>query len=290
MLLRISRRYMEKRFSELQLALGAYWGLMTLFVLAAVMLLSFEDKTGGTMEWVGVLVVVMWLLWRVALRRALRRAVRKAAPPLRPLLLLRVFKPSGRSEAFMDRFLARWRFAAPVWMIAGPDLAGALMEPDEFFAFLRRGLAERFIGDVAQIDQRLDALDNERDPDGRFRVNEQFCANTTWQQTVLAMIERTGVVLLDLREYTAMRAGTRFELQELLRRVPLQRVLLLTDEAADAPQLRAAIAEAWGSVGRTAGQTVRIVQLRTESDAELDGLFRAATQAEADGGRATPLA
>lgn len=290
MLLRISRRYMEKRFSELQLALGAYWGLMTLFALATVMLFSFEDKTGGTMEWVGAVVVVMWLLWRVALRRALRRAVRKAAPPLRPLLLLRVFKPSGRSEAFMDRFLARWRFAAPVWMIAGPDLAGALMEPDEFFAFLRRGLAERFIGDVAQIDQRLDALDNERDPDGRFRVNEQFCANTTWQQTVLAMIERTGVVLLDLREYTAMRAGTRFELQELLRRVPLQRVLLLTDEAADAPQLRAAIAEAWGSVGRTAGQTVRIVQLRTESDAELDGLFRAATQAEADGGRATPLA
>jgi hypothetical protein len=288
MLLRISRRYTEKRFSELQLALGAYWGLMTLFVLTAVMFLSFEDKTGGSMEWVGLLVVVMWLLWRVLQRLALRWAVQKAAPPLSPLLLLRVFKPSGRSEAFIDRFLARWRFAAPIWMIAGPDLAGALMEPDEFFAYLRRGLADRFINDVGQIGQRLGALDNERDPDGRFRVNELFCANTTWQQTFLAMIERAGAVLLDLREYTEKRAGTRFELQELLRRVPLERVLLLTDEAGDAPQLRAAIAEAWQAVGRKACQTVRIVQLREESDAELDGLFRAVAQAESSLSKPAP--
>ncbi len=288
MLLRISRRYTEKRFSELQLALGAYWGLMTLFVLTAVMFLSFEDKTGGSMEWVGLLVVLMWLIWRVMQRLALRWAVRKAAPPLPPLLLLRVFKPSGRSEAFIDRFLARWRFAAPIWMIAGPDLAGALMEPDEFFAYLRRGLADRFISDVGQIGQRLSALDNERDPDGRFRVNELFCANTTWQQTFLAMIERAGAVLLDLREYTEKRAGTRFELQELLRRVPLERVLLLTDEAGDAPQLRAAIGEAWQAVGRKAGQTVRIVQLREESDAELDGLFRAVAQAESSAPKLAP--
>jgi hypothetical protein len=47
-------------------------------------------------------------------------------------MLLRVFKPSERSEAFIDRFLARWRFAGPVWMIAGPDLAGAFMEPTNF--------------------------------------------------------------------------------------------------------------------------------------------------------------
>ena len=51
-----------------------------------------------------------------------------SAPPRSPLLLLRVFKPSGRSEAFMDRFLARWRFAAPVWMIGGPDLAAEVID------------------------------------------------------------------------------------------------------------------------------------------------------------------
>jgi len=276
MLLRIARRYARKRFSEVQLALGTYWGLLTLFMLAAVMLLSFEEKTGGVMEWFGLLVILLWLAWRVAQRLALRWAVRRAAPPRPALLLLRVFKPSQRSEAFIDRFLARWRFAAPVWMIAGPDLAGALMEPDEFFAYLRRKLAERFVSDAGQIPQRMAELDGTRDPDGRFRVSELFCANTTWQPAVLAMIEGAGVIVLDLREYTASRAGTRYELQQLLSRAPLERVLFLTDEAGDAPQLRAAIDDAWQAVGRRAGQSVNIVQLRSESDAELDGLFRLA--------------
>src|SRR4030095_4651585 len=172
MLLRISRRYGEKRFSELQLALGSYWGLITLFVLASVMLVSFEEKTGGTMEWVGLFVILLWVLWRPLQRLALRWAVRKAEPPHAPLLLLRVFKPSGRSEAFMDRFLARWRFAGPTWMIAGPDLAGALMEPDEFFAYLGRKMAPRYMAGAGQILERVAALDGARDPDGRFRVSE----------------------------------------------------------------------------------------------------------------------
>ena len=280
MLLRISRRYTKKRFSELQLALGSYWGLMTLIILACVMVLAFEEKTGAAMEWVGLFVVLQWLAWRVAQRLALRWAVRRAAPPRSPLLLLRVFKPSGRSEAFMDRFLARWRFAAPVWMIGGPDLAGALMEPDEFFAYLRRALADRFISEAGQIPERLAALDGERDPDGRFRVSELFCANSTWQSAVLAMIDRAGVILLDLREYTESRAGTRFELMELLRGAPLERVIFLSDEAGDAPRLRGIIEEAWQAVGRRSGQTVRIVQLQGESDAELEGLFRVAAQAD----------
>ena len=287
MLLRISRRYTKKRFSELQLALGSYWGLMTLIILASVMVLAFEEKTGSAMEWVGLLVVLLWLAWRVAQRLALRWAVRRAASPRSPLLLLRVFKPSGRSEAFMDRFLARWRFAAPVWMIGGPDLAGALMEPDEFFAYLRRSLADRFISDAGQIPERLAALDGERDPDGRFRVSELFCANSTWQSAVLAMIDRAGVILIDLREYTESRAGTRFELLELLRGAPLERVLFLSDEAGDAPRLRGIIEEAWRAVGRRSGQTVRIVQLQGESDAELEGLFRLAAQADGSQRKAT---
>ncbi len=273
-LLRIARRYGQKRFSELQLALGTYWGLMTLFTLASILFLSFEPKTGGRMEWIALAGVLWWLAWRVTQRLALRWAVRRAEPPRAALLLLRVFKPSRRSEAFIDRFLARWRFAAPVWMIAGPDLAGALMEPDEFFAFLRRKLGERYVSDAAQIPQHVAALDNARDPDGRCRVSEMFCANSTWQPAVLALIERAGVIVLDLREYTESRAGTRYELQQLLSRAPLERVLLLTDEAGDAPRLRAAVQGAWQAAGSRADQSVTIVQLAAESDRELDGLFR----------------
>lgn len=284
MLLRLARRYADKRFSELQLALGAYWALITAFSLTLVLLLSFEERTGASMEWLGLAMLIVWVVWRWLLRLALHLAVRGAPAPLGPLLLLRVFKPSSRSEAFTDRFLARWRFAAPVWMIAGPDLAGAYMEPDEFFAFLRRRLHERFITHADQLPQAMADMDNARDPDGRFRVNELFCANTTWQATVLALIERAGVVMLDLREYTPERAGTHFELKELLRRAPLHKVLLVVGPHDNLPQIQASIAEIWQSVARLRPATAQpvalnIVRIGSGSDAEMWGLFRAAAAA-----------
>jgi hypothetical protein len=280
-LLRLARRYEARRFSELQLALGTYWGLITLSIAATVLAQSYEARTGGIMERIALFVLLAWCLWRLVQRAGLWWAVRRAPPPLAPLLLLRVFKPSNRSEAFIDRFLARWRFAAPCWMIAGPDLAGAYMEPDEFFAWLRRRLAERFIRRAGQIAPTLDALDATRDPDGRFRVFEMFCTNTTWKPTVLAMIERAGVVLLDLREYHERRAGARYELRELLRRAPLERVLMLTDEPSNAPKLRAAIEADWREVGHAAPQPLRLMCVATGSRAEIDGLFCAAVQAAA---------
>ena len=283
-LLRLARRYAAKRFSEMQLALGAYWGLVTAFAAACVLLLSFEERTGASMEWLGLWIVLLWLAWRVLQRAGLWWARRAAAPPLGALLMLRVFKPSQRSESFTDRFLARWRFAAPVWMIAGPDLAGAYMEPDEFFAFLGRRLRQRFIADAAQLPAHLDALDGARDPDGRFRVSELFCANSTWKPAVLALMQRAGVVLLDLREYSAARAGTRFELQQLLQRVPLHKVVLIVGADDDLDALRAEILAAWSLTETTEPAVLRLLQVGSGSRAEMRGLFSAVAAAAGPGG------
>jgi hypothetical protein len=43
------------------------------------------------------------------------------------------------------------------------------------------------------------------------------------------MIANASVILLDLREYSQQRKGTRFELTELLRRAPIDKVVLLID-------------------------------------------------------------
>ena len=282
MLMRLARRYNDKCFSELQLALGAYWALITAFTLAVVLFMSFEQRTGASMEWLGLGILLCWWLWRWLQRVALWLVLRRCPEPLGALLLLRVFKPSDRSEAFTDRFLAHWRFAAPVWMIAGPDLAGAYMEPDEFFAYLRRRLHERFITNPAGLADRLAAMDNVRDPDGRFRVNELFCANTTWQPSVQALIDQAGVVLLDLREYTPQRAGTRFELAELLRRAPLHKVLVVVSVHDDAVLIQREIEAIWQQVGVPAGgvaPALQLISLGEGSDAEMRGLFRAAASA-----------
>ncbi len=199
---RIVRSYESKRCSELQVALNGYWSLIALAGFAMVMSMSMYEEGEGARDaaiLAGSAVLVCWLGFRLALRAWLWAIVRSATPPLRALLLLRVFKGSSASEAFLDRFVAYWRFAAPVWMIGGPDLAGAQMEPTEFFAFLRRRLDRLFVRSPEEISERVGQLDGERDPDGRLRINELFCSNSTWQATVLALLERAAVVMLDLR-------------------------------------------------------------------------------------------
>lgn len=283
MLLRLARRYTEKRFSDLQLALGSYWALLTALVASMVLALSFEAKTGNVMEWVALAVLLLWWAWRALQRMALWWARRGAPAATGALLMLRVFKPSDRSEAFTDRFLARWRFAGPVWMIAGPDLAGAYMEPDEFFAFLGRRLHERFIASAAELPARLLALDDRRDPDSRFRVNELYCSNITWRDAAVALIDHADVVLLDLRELTNERAGTLYELEQVLRRLPLHKVVVVVD-AADPVPLQTAIQDAWQRVGGNAmamagASRLTLLSLDTGSDVEMAGLFGAVAAA-----------
>lgn len=263
LLVRLARRYAERRYSEQQLALGTYWGLIVGFVAGFVLLLSFEERTGTVMRWFALLILAGWLIWRWRLARRLRRVLADAPPTLPALLLLRVFKPSGASEAFNDRLLSRWRFAGPVWMIAGPDLAGAQMEPDEFLAYARGTLADRFIAEARQVPQALAGLrDGQRDPDGRCRVHELFCSNLSWQPVARALMQQAGAVLLDLRGFTPQRLGTRFELAELLRSVPLARVRLLVGPDQDLTLLQSQIQAIWAEVGGQRDEALGAARLR----------------------------
>jgi hypothetical protein len=284
-LIYLSIRYTSKRFSDMQLELGVYWTLLTAFMLGT----AIKDPwvffaASMKAEWVCVFIVVFWLLWRWLQSLALSSAVRTAKQSIGALLFLRVFKPSRRSEEFTDRFFAYWRFAAPVWMIAGPDLAGAYMNPNEFFAYLRGRLREHFIADPGEAAARVQALDNARDPDGRFRVNDLFCTDNSWQSAVLQMIDHAGVILLDLRQYSEQRKGTRYELTALLRHAPLNKVVILIDAKDDMRRVTAEVESIWREVGAfrrdIAGfADLQVLQFSKGSNAEMHGLFRLTAQA-----------
>ena len=284
-LIELSARYSSKRFSDMQLALGMYWALLTAFLCGSVL----KDQTylaikGLNAAWVCMGILLLWVLWRSLQSMALRAVISTAAPPVGTLLFLRVFKASNRSERFTDRFFAYWRFAGPVWMIAGPDLAGAYMEPPQFFAYIGRRLHEQFVGDPRDAAARVQALDNARDPDGRFRINELLCSRKSWQPTVLQMIARAGVILLDLREYSHQHKGVRFELTELLRGASLAKVVLLIDANEDVLPLTNEVASIWRDIGHSRNVTgelgfLQILRFGIGTDSEMYGLFRASVHA-----------
>jgi hypothetical protein len=169
----------------------------------------------GLNPWsLGVIPPIIGGLWLY--RKQLKR-IEPWNPP-KALLLLRVFAQDRRGERLLDEVAFRWRFIGPIHMIGGPDLAKTNLDLDELLLFLRRRLYRLFVTDQPSLQRRLAALDWEPDPDVRYRINESFCSDNMWQETVRELLDVSHAVLLDLRGFTAARRGTAFEIRLLAER------------------------------------------------------------------------
>lgn len=214
----LARAYRDKRFSDLWYLLAAYW----LVVLAATALPSLQG--------VGLIALTQLLpwLWIPLAGWALRGWLApRGDPPT--LLVLRVFQQDAGVQALFDRVIERWRVSGNTVLIAGTDLLSRTLDPDDLFTFLNGRLAQRFIASEAQVAERLRDFDLAPDPDGRYRVNECYCFDRTWQPALAALVQRADVVLMDLRGFRAKNQGCRHELGVLAAAPQLQRVVLLFD-------------------------------------------------------------
>lgn len=229
----IARGYERHLFSEPLYLMGSLW-LVALLLDA----LAASHSVGAK----SLLVILCWL-W-LPLGAALGR--RWLAPPPEPpnLLVLRVFRRDAEVQALFDSVIRRWRSSGTVSLIAGTDLALQTLDPDELFAFLNGRLEERFIRSPDDLARQLAAIDNHPDPDGRFRVTDFYCLDTTWKLALDALVVRADVVLMDLRGLAASNLGCLHELAVLARAAHLLRVVLLFDAATERPAAQAAIGNA----------------------------------------------
>ena len=162
--------------------------------------------------------------------------VRRIRRPLgRPptLLVLRVFQRDRAMRALFDTVIERWRLSGNTLLIAGTDLLERTLDAGDIFDFLDGRLAERFILSANQIPARLAGFELEPDAEGRYRVNECYCHDSTWRDTLAALLARSDVVLMDLRSFQRRNEGCKFELGELARAPHLARVVVLTDARTD---------------------------------------------------------
>jgi hypothetical protein len=265
---RLGAQYEAKRFSDVQLLARAWW-LMFL----AALLLEILAKTDSAV-WALLPCAAAYPVF-VGVNRYAFRPVRAASEIRAPrtLLLLRVFGHTARTEKLFDRIGARWRYFGPITMIAAPDVVARSIDPAEFLQYMLGSVKESFVRSAADLERRLQTLDMNRDPDGRFRINDFCCADTTWRATVTALMDRADIVLMDLRGITSQQRGCEFELRELPARLPPQRVLLVVDSATD----RAFVCVALGH----AADAVQFYEMDKLRPAATDKLFRALVRAAA---------
>ncbi|MGZ8136880.1 MAG: hypothetical protein ACXW1W_07910 [Methylococcaceae bacterium] len=241
---RLAVSYRNKAFSEPLYLLAGVW-LISLLFQAMVLSHSVGASAYGVLgAWLIIPLCVMLM------PHALRPS---SQPPT--LLLLRVFRGDDSIEALFDNVIERWRYSGNTVMIAGKDLALRNLEPDGLFAFLSGRLQDRFISDETRLQQAVDNLDLQTDPDGRYRINEFFCFDSTRKLVLATLVDKTNTVLMDLRSYTSERKGCSHELTVLAGKRHLQKLVILFDNNTDKQTAEQLLA----------GSTTKIVWIDSEA-------------------------
>ncbi len=214
--------------------------LLSVFTGVWVFALTDRALILSTTAGIGAFAMYLPLLWIPAVMMLAGPSRRLGRAPT--LLVLRVFQQDEQAQALFDHVVERWRLIGNTVMIAGTDLADRTMDAADLFQFLDRRLAERFVVTPADVTRRIAAFDMLADRDGRYRVNECYCHDTTWQNALQALIHCCDVVLMDLRGFQSHNAGCRFELATLAQASRELRVVVLTDSRTDRVAAQAAIA------------------------------------------------
>jgi hypothetical protein len=218
----LARRYRAKTFSELAFLVGSYW-----LVVLTTLVLPATHSVGLTAF--GLLAAILW----VQIIFAAARSWLRPAAQVPTLLVLRVFQRDAEVQALFNRVTERWRTSGNTILIAGTDLISHTLDADDLFTYLSGRLAERFIATPQDVPARLDAFDLAPDHDGRFRINECYCTDASWQAALRALVARADHVLMDLRNFAAHNAGCRFELGVLAVATHLRRIVILHDQRTD---------------------------------------------------------
>lgn len=257
----VARGYEVKHFSDVQL-LARTWWLMFVATTAIEMINAHSDRwwyaLGCAMSYAVFVQVSSRLFGWLGIAQPGR------AP--RTLLLLRVFGYTRRTEKLFDRIGARWRYFGPVTMIAAPDVVARTLDPGDYLRYIVGGVGQTFVRSAAELQHRLCTLDAKPDPDGRYRVNEFCCADNTWQATIVELMQRCDVVLMDLRGITREQRGCEFELKQLAARVVSGWIVLVVAASEEKTLVR--------EVMGPAAEAVTFFELKDNRPPSTTSLFR----------------
>jgi hypothetical protein len=267
----LAAQFEGKRFSDVQLVVDCWWLIVTADELVTHLATTYG--LGGVVAGIAAFAayrigVALTLTWLPGPHRD---------GPKKRLLLLRVFGYQARTETLFDRVAQQWRFHGPVQLIAGVDLAMRTVDPGDMLAFVGGRLDERYVATAGESGRHVSKLDMQRDPDGRFRVNEVYCRDDTWRPTLEALLDITDTVLMDLRSFSSVNAGCAFELEQVVSRLAPDQIVFVYDQTTDLRLLGTCLSEGWQRTGHgtsSAGSPISCVRVERNSWPELQLLMR----------------
>jgi hypothetical protein len=250
----IGLAYEQKVFSDAQFQVFC-WMISVAGVVIFTETLVYEDVLlGDAVNRRLALATLIALLAYWALMRWFVRPLHSD----RRLLVLRVFAQDSRGERLLDALEYRWRFIGPIVLIGGPDIAVRTIDPAKAANFLRLKLKDTFVPNRQVLHKRVAAMDDEPDPDGRYRVNEFYCFDDLWKEAVQLLLDSSDAIVLDLRGFTAERQGTAYEIGLLASRGALARTVFLVNASTDMQAVRQAMRAAGGGAELPAGQVIEV--------------------------------
>lgn len=183
--------------------------------------------------------LLTFLLLRVA-----KLAWLRLAQPVH-LILLRVFGDSDSARFLVQRIAPSWHGIGNVAFIGAPDTAIFTLDVGDVAGVLFGQLRDRFI---AGWEERDAAIDESLGRKHAGTSHDFLCFDDTWKPMLRRLLAVDAVVLMDLRAFGRSNAGCVFELENLMERVPLHRVMLLVDETTDRAFLDETLGRAWATM------------------------------------------
>ncbi len=219
----IAKAYRRGWLSDQSLLLDALWLLFASFYGMWLM--------HGRVVWLAT-APIAFLVYRFVLEGIARIHHSKTSTGS-GLIFLRVFSLGRRSDTLLNTVAGYWRHIGSIQMITGPDVARSTVQPHQFLDFLSAKLTIHFINDHNSLARRLAENEHMPDPDNRYRINNFFCHEDSWQPALLALVKEGDIVLMDLRSFSASNVGCIHELRVLVREVPMDRCVLVVDDTTD---------------------------------------------------------
>jgi hypothetical protein len=197
---------------------------------------------------------------QVKLRRVTSEANIVGHRPLH-IVYLRLFENQPRMRTFIQ---GAWREFGYVHMLR----SAAAVTRSEYKSARRSGdVVKIFVRSHEQLDGAIAAVPRQPLPKGRYkfktlgpvtiRVRDRYgsypvqaalCHGNFWKEAIDTLLQRVDLAVVDLSGYSEKNAGIRYELQRVVDRIPIERVVVLRDEKSKNKFLENEIRIAWSQM------------------------------------------